>query len=54
MPMAAWNGSATRFFQVDMATGKLKAYTTASLEVEVSAAVNLSGYTAIPVVMIGK
>ena len=54
MPMAAHDGSATRWFKVNPANGKLVAYTTASLETEVSAAVDLSGYTAVPVLVFGE
>ena len=54
IPAAAHNGSATRYFQVNAADGKVKAYTTASLETEVTAAVDLSGYTAIHMVLVGK
>lgn len=54
IPAAAHNGSATRWFQINAADGKVQAFTTASLETEVSASTDLSGYTAIKMVVHGK
>jgi hypothetical protein len=53
MPMANHDGSTTRYFKVDEATGKLQCFTTASLETEATGA-DLSGYTAIPVVLLAQ
>ena len=53
-PIAAHNGSATRYFKANPTTGKLQAFTTAACNAEVAGSTDLSGYTAVPVVIIGE
>ena len=48
------DGTDERYFKVDVATGKLKAYTNSGLGTEVAATTDLSAYTAIPVELIGE
>ena len=48
------DGTTVRFFQVDAATGRLKSYTDAGLDTETTGATDLSGHTAIPVLLLGK
>jgi len=53
MPMAHYDGSAARYFKVNEATGKLQCFTDVGLATE-AGAIDLSGHTAIPVVLLSQ
>jgi hypothetical protein len=48
------DGTTERWFKVNVATGKMQAFTTSSLAVEVAAAVDLSAHTSIRALLIGE